>query len=862
MKKLLSTLCAMALTAAAAAGNATIRPTAQTLMHEMRATPSPLDKAVVRLDPPALMWPLPAWIDSRGAALDGLEDHSVNKARKVAYKVRLSQDRTFRRNVTEATLPWPFFNIGRPLAAGKWYWQYGYVRGERTDWSRRLEFTVARDALIFSPPPYDAVAARVPAEHPRILTTRSEWDALIERSKGTPEREWYIAAADRVLTTGMRTPADVDTSKLASLANAVQRGALLTRESRRIIDREEENCEMLVRAWLLTRDRRYADEGVRRIITMASWSNDSNLAGDFNQSTLLSLCSSGYDSFFDILTDAQKQTLKEAVERNAKLFFDRFVNHLENHIADNHTWQMNLRIFTFAAFATLGELPQAGEWTRYCYNLWLARFPGLNADGAWHNGDSYFHVNLRTLVEVPWFYSRLTGFDFFKDPWYRGNAMYVIFAQPPFSKSTGNGSSHQNILTPSGSRVGYADALARLTGNTYLADYRNRILDREPDYLKKAFGNKPGDMAWFRLQCTLPLPADRPGLKELPRGYVFPASGLAMFDSDLDDTAHNAMIGFRSSPYGSTSHATANQNAFNTFYGGKSLFYSSGHHTSFVDRHAVYCHRASRAHNTILVGGMGQRIGTEGYGWIPRSYVGEQIGYVVGDASNAYGPVVSELWLERGRASEVEYTPANGWDENRLKTFRRHVVTLGDASLTLIYDELEADRDVEWNYLLHTVVQPMEVAATDGCVRVRATNGAGVSQAYIYSEGKPRVETTDRFFYPAVNWLRADDKGNFNPYPNHWHFTATMPSARVCRIATVISTHGAESAGTVPTVAADGAITAGDWTIRVNLSPSGKPVFSVRNARTGASAVYNDTTVITERGKKTILRDLLPELEI
>ena len=55
-----------------------------------------------------------------------------------------------------------------------------------------------------------------------------------------------------------------------------------------------------------------------------------------------------------------------------------FNNRLENFIADNHVWQMNFRIFTMAAFTVYGELPEADTWVDYCYNLWLARFPGLN----------------------------------------------------------------------------------------------------------------------------------------------------------------------------------------------------------------------------------------------------------------------------------------------------------------------------------------------------------------------------------------------------------------------------------------------------------------------------------------------------
>ena len=198
------------------------------------------------------------------------------------------------------------------------------------------------------------------------------------------------------------------------------------------------------------------------------------------------------------------------------------------------------------------------------------------------------------------------------------------------------------------------------------------------------------------MQCQRPLP-EGVGLDSLPSEYVFPESGLAAFHTDWTDWHQNAMLTFRSSPYGSTSHALANQNAFNTFYGGQPLFYSSGHHTSFVDRHSILCHRATRAHNTILVDGMGLRIGIEGYGWIPRYYTGSNVNYVLGDASNAYGEVVSPLWTDRLRKSGVETSPRTGWDVNHLATYRRHIVELGTSGLVFVYDELEADRPVVWS---------------------------------------------------------------------------------------------------------------------------------------------------------------------
>lgn len=854
-------------------GEATIRLTDTTLMHEMRATPSPLDDAVVSDRAVSFQWPLPADLHILRSGLDGAEESTPPKEidkSKMRYLLRYSQSPAFGQEATvQVETRWPFFNPEQDLAPGTWYWQYGYVTDKGTEWSDTLRFTVEANPQKFCPPALKTVLANLPAHHPRIWLDKDEWDSFIQRSQGKTERHTYLERAGKVLATPMKSVNDINTDLAKGLANEVQKKAMLTRESRRIIDSEEANTDVLIRAYLLTKDCRYADEAVKRVKEMATWGDNENVVGDFNEATLLSLCSMAYDALYDVLDDSTRKFLLNEIKEFGGSMFAHNINRLENHIADNHVWQMTFRILTMAAFTVYGELPEADAWTDYCYNLWLARFPGLNKDGGWHNGDSYFHVNLRTLVEVPYFYTRITGYNYFSDPWYQGNALYVIYQQPPFSKSGGNGSSHQNILTPSGTRVSYADALARMTGNTYAADYVRHISARQPDILEQGSTSKAGGLAWFRLQCDKLLPTGL-GLKDLPMGHVFPQTGLASFSTDLDDTGKSAMLSFRSSPYGSTSHAIANQNAFNTFWNGQPLFYSSGHHISFTDKHSIYCHRATRAHNTILVNGMGQRIGTEGYGWIPRHYVSDRISYVAGDASNAYGKVISPLWLLRGKQSGLEYSPENGWDDTGLKTFRRHIVTLGKSGYSFIYDELEAAEPVTWSYLLHTVTNPMHVDKTGEYVHVRATSKDGISDAYLYSAGTLKTDTTSRFFVPAVNWLRADEKGRFKPYPNHWHFTATSGKQKVYRFATVIYTHAkgndAEATQAAPRKLKDGSIQAGDWNIKANISTHGKPAFEVRNTRKDydASVSYKDygATIIQDGNKKTVLKDEVPELEI
>lgn len=845
----------------------TIKLTDVTLMHEMRATPSPLDKAVVGDRFVSFQWPLRADMNKSDSPLDGMEEHAEKKMdkSKISYQLRYAHDPAFKAGTTQVETRWPFYNPENPLAAGVWYWQYGYTENGETTWGTVQQLTVEDRPGKFCPPSLKVVLKNLPESHPRVWVMKDDWQAFRERSVSAVERQWYLEYADKVLQSPMQSLKDINTSKAGELDNEVKRRALITRESRRIIDREEGNTEALIRSYLLTCDKRYADEAIKRVLTMADWDKSENVAGDFNAATLLSLCSMAYDSFYDLLTDDQKQILLEKIKEKGASMYNHYNNHLENHIADNHVWQMTLRILTMAAFSVYGELPEADTWVDYCYNIWLARFPGLNKDGGWHNGDSYFTVNTRTLIEVPYFYSKLTGFDFFADPWYQGNIMYTVFQQPPFSKSGGNGSSHQNVQRPNSIRIGYLDALARLTGNTYAADFVRRTLKSQPDYLKKALLAKPGDLAWFRLQCNKPLPEGK-GLATLPMGYVFPETGLASFMTNWDRVGSNAMLSFRSSPYGSTSHALANQNAFNTFFGGSSLFYSSGHHIEFTDEHSVYCHRATRAHNSILVNGMGQRIGTEGYGWIPRHYVGDKISYVVGDASNAYGKVISPLWKTRFEQSELSDSPENGWDENHLKTFRRHIVSLGQTGFSFIYDELEADEPVAWSYLLHTVINPMKVTPNSGYVHIQAINKGGASEAYLFSSGKLTTENTDKFFYPAVNWLRADDNGHFKPYDNHWHFTATSDKQQVYRFAAIINTHALTKPAFTPQILEDGRVKVGSWIIKMNVSAQGAPSFLIRSTKEDEEITiqYKDggATVIRENGYKTTLTDKRPELEI
>ena len=281
----------------------------------------------------------------------------------------------------------------------------------------------------------------------------------------------------------------------------------------------------------------------------------------------------------------------------------------------------------------------------------------------------------------------------------------------------------------------------------------------------------------------------------------------------------------------------------------------------------MYAYRNTRAHNSILVNGMGQKIGTEGYGWIPRFYEGEELSYVVGDASNAYGKVTSPLWLERGRLSGTKFTPENGWDENKLDCFRRHIVQLGRTGLFVVYDELVAKEPVKWSYLLHTIEQPMEVTTANDGLRIAGKNNSdGVSVANLFSSQEMTYAQTDTFFVAAINWKKRLD----NVLSNHYHFTATTTPCKTACFLNILDVHG-DNRQDLPVVRQGNKITVAGWTIECNLDTPDTPYLYIENKQSGASLRFDykfekGATIIEDKVKDKTIRkrlvDYLPEFDI
>ena len=799
------------LVACALVGSATIASAEQTpgtdpIHPEARRTPCPTDGVSVPVNPPPLLWP-------------------ATRGTHVRYDVRLSRDPTFPEGRTRraTAMAWAMHNPHAALDAGLWHWQYA-VRKEpdaKAAWSETHTFRVDAEARAAVTPAAAQVLAACPETHPRLLIAKDDLPALRARWNDTPERERLVKQAKGYL--GRKLPDLSRAQPTLKGANDREAKSFAKWASKGFANRLPQAVMALVPAYLLTGDEQYGREAVRWGLFVASLDPDGVTArevSDFADGACMRAMAIVYDSCYDLLSNTEKQQLRAAMTARGARFYRRMVNNLETRVFNAHVWQHILAEFAEVAFALLGETPEAREWATYVYELWVARFPLMGGDdGGWANGHNYFGTNLETLLVLPTFLGRLADVDLMDQPWYRNVPQFFLYGWPPGSASDGFGDGSERGGPPSASRGYFVETLGRRFGDPYALWYARQVLGNGKDAPRLS-----PRLDWHRLcrprRKPLPEPASP---ADLPAARAFYDVGVVSMHTALGDTSNDLMIGFRSSPYGSTNHMHACQNSFNILYGGKRVLANSGYYIAYGDDHFRGWYKHTRGHNSILIDGKGQAFGAKGYGQVVGFLHGKQISYGVGDASNAYG-------------------------DAGLTRFRRHVVLLRPGTIVL-YDDLAADHPAAWDWLLHSHA---ELAVEGQSAILRVDTETARARVAIYGSGHLNTRVTNRFDPPAINWRKKTSGGKLIDYPDQWHATVSpRQPARHMRYLAVIQIRpaGEDTPFDEPRGTDDGHVRLGNWYVEAGLSPDEPASLLIRRAD-GQAALATGVAEVTVAAKE------------
>lgn len=759
----------------------------------IRNTTSPSNGESPKFNSPSFQWP---------------------SKKNATYSIRISTSKKFDQALIEKNkITFALFNPHQQLTEGKWYWQY---KINQENWNPIDSFDINASTRIFPTVSVEKIINNIPAAHPRILVNKSEINNFRLNIIKTKEAIAVIKEANKILTIPIPKEGDAlpkyqgkdkfENDKIASLASKWS--------GRKI----QESLNIFSQAYILTGDVKYFKVAKLWMLEVANWDPmGPSHTNNFADGGIMSSMAIGLDSFWDLLTETERNLIKKNISTRADQFYKLWMNQVEARSSSMHVWQHIMHNLLETGLALKGEHPTAENWIEYIYELWIAQSPKMaEEDGAWINGSAYFGMNALSLIDIPTIFKKLSGVDFMTAPWFQNNPKWLIYSFPPNSTSDGFGNDGERYKFPWINYAGYTDAIARLTNNPSAAWYANAVA--------KSVGKEIADdveFRWFRI---------RDGIKKttalhplsFKQDAFFQEVGVGYMHTNVQDTKNDLFLSLRSSPFGPMSHTHADHNTFNIAYGGKRMFYNTGYRPAMGDPHFLGWYKHTQGHNGVLIDGQGQPFSDGAFGWIPRSIQGEQISYAVGDASNAYSGIVDGKEIDHG-----------------MKLFRRHYLMLR-PSIIIIYDELEADHAAEWSWLLHNYNGFTMDAKTQ---TVFAENETAKAQVTLFSASDIDLNVTDQFSVPVDNWTnKINEDGDTLNFVNQWHFTAaSKQKAEKMRYLAVIQIKPDGRFEKIIKSIDNGDITVGNYRIKASMNINEAAHIQINNIENTLSFVSSGT---------------------
>jgi hypothetical protein len=681
------------------------------LMQSPIERPEPDGYTKVFINPPAFRWPL-----GRGGP----------------YELQIARTADFERATNVAAGQDTFHRPPEPMNAGEWYWRVRTTGGE---WGAAVRFRIPEDAVQWPIGSWSGALDRIPREHPRLWVRPRDIRSLREKAAG-PLKD-YIARWKHSASRYLNEPLPLDKDKPVPEAATFEARTALRVSSLTDAYKTTDPAAELAFLYLVTGDEQFGAEAQRRALAAARLDVDgytSLRVSDFANGSIIEGVARVYDALYAILSEDERRLMREMLRARCARTFAHYRPALEQRSFNAHAWQRTLMQAAAGALAIYGEVPEAREWLDWSLRLSAATFPWWGGrDGGSAEGAGYYLTGALSSLALRDFFFTATGVDLAVNPWFRGNARYLIYSHPPQGLRSSFGDNNNARSAPGAVQKLMGLRLAEMFGDGCAAAYAGGIPDELP----------VGRSAWLVAAWA---PFSKPGacdLRDLPPAAAFRDIGVVLMHSAMADPRRNIFFEFKSSPYGSHNHAHADQNSFNLAVAGDPLIVDSGYYAEYGDAHHTGYTVRTKAHNAILIDGEGQaHRNLDAYGQIARFEQGDGFSYALGRAAQAYHHVAMQ------RAD-------------------RHVLWLQPGTF-LIADDLAAEdgKPHRYEWLLHAASE-MHVDEAARTVLVR--NGSGRALVTFLAPGDLRLKQTKGFDPPPKPWMRAAKRS----FPEQWHVTAT-----------------------------------------------------------------------------------------
>ena len=636
-----------------------------------------------------------------------------------------------------------------PAGDYKWFVEAYDDKGNKKDDRKFGSFRIQKNSAENPWIPPGELLAKVPESHPRLLFRQDHLEDIRSTLQSTRKEAYtdLIEQADEYL--GTEAPPEPDYDQIEDKA----RRRLAYFESFGLMRRYHLGAMMhTALAYLMTGREDYGATAKAILLGATEWDPEglSSILAPYGDEVGLGLVKSEaltYDWIYDLLTDDERKRVEDMLVARAdqmirRLRLQKFLSNPQS----SHNGRMPGYLVEHAM--ALAEHPRAVEWLDFGLKAMLTVHPHwAGQDGGWAQGLAYGGA-YNTMFITPLESLRLaTGANVWQRSFFDKSPYFYMYCMSPIGEIMGFGDS-------------YNYPVARRAGQlrTLLQFHAERMQSPEVQWWINLLRDEEGQSAALRAIPGMINPAKIKPKKpsSLPNDVVFRGVGWAAMHSDMAAPEEDLMVIFKSSPYGGVSHSYNDQNSFQILCGGKVLARPGGlrwpHHGSpFHTRYS----QQTLAQNAILVNGEGQlRGGAPHCGEIVDFESLQQVGYVCGEAAQAYGELL------------------NRW--------RRHVVLLRPSVICII-DDLEAPAPSTYQWLMHA---NQKLTLNQEAQAFTLQNEGIVMSTEMFATNELKFSQSDEW---PVDPKTGYPKSLENVPEKLWHFKATSDApAKRFRMATVM----------------------------------------------------------------------------
>jgi hypothetical protein len=659
---------------------------------------APANRQTVEVNPPPFIW--------------------VPASKDAVYALQLSRSEAFpeKDTLTFRGLRRSVFVPRETLPVGQWFWRYGVETPEGVIYGRPRPFTIPPSARPFPFPNFDDVMRRVPKERPRLFFPGERLQQIRAMAQGELKEavEQLKQSCEKVI--GEQLVAEPPKPKGGDEAVVVMR---TTRPPMDAMER----CAL---AYLITGEKKFGLEAKRRLLHFFSWDPEgpTGLFGyDEPAMWMMMRGSRAYDWTCDLFTPEERAQIEPKMKIRARQFLTLLQRRpFESNPYESHAGRMP-GFLGEAALCFAHEWAEAKEWLEYATLLYYTSYPAWGGDdGGWQEGPGYWSAYMSFALHFVVALRAATGVDLMQKPFLRNTPNYGLYTATPYHEHSPFGDGQTG--SPKG--LGFVMyVFSTLTQNPYFR------------WHAEAAGFQPGSDVLSLATYDSALKSRSP--LELPQARHFPAVGLVSMHTALGNKDEDVSFLLRSSPYGSTSHGHADQNAFVIEAFGRGLAIATGYYPWYGSLHHHNWTRHTRAVNSVLVNGEGQvQRSWAAKGAITAFHVSDGYDYAEGESAPAYG--------------------------GKLHRFRRHVVHVRPG-IFVTFDDLAAPQPSTYQWLLHAY-EKIQVDDTRRTLRIERAPAA--MNVHLLLPEQVSFSQSDRY-QPEPEQGRWD---------NTWHLTAstTQPS--------------------------------------------------------------------------------------